>query len=95
MQGFATEGSRSLIRKGFTDLDLHRIFGETMAVNLASRRVMEKVGMPLLRTFHKEWPDPIEGTECGEVECEINKADWLRQERPMIAFYGPGGLHKS
>src|ERR1700677_2802938 len=31
MQGFATEGSRALIRKGFTDLDLHRIFGETMA----------------------------------------------------------------
>jgi RimJ/RimL family protein N-acetyltransferase len=94
MQGFATEGSRALIRKGFTDLDLHRIFAETMAVNLASRRVMEKVGMTLLRTFHQEWPDPIEGTEYGEVEYEIDKADWLRQQHPVIALYGPGAFHK-
>jgi RimJ/RimL family protein N-acetyltransferase len=95
MQGIATEGSRALIRKGFTDFDLHHIVSETMAVNLASRRVMEKIGMTLLRTFHKEWPDPIEGTECGEVEYEIDKADWLRQEDPVIALYGPGALHKT
>ena len=43
-RGYATEGSLALIRKGFTELGVLRVFAETMAVNLASRRVMEKSG---------------------------------------------------
>lgn len=34
-------------------------FAHTMAVDLASRRVMEKAGLTLVRTFHQDWPDPI------------------------------------
>jgi RimJ/RimL family protein N-acetyltransferase len=40
-KGYATEGSRALIRMGFTDLAAERVFGHTMTVNTASRRVME------------------------------------------------------
>ena len=51
-----------------------------MAVNTASRRVMEKAGMRLVRTFHQEWPDRIEGDEHGDVEYALDRADWERQQ---------------
>jgi RimJ/RimL family protein N-acetyltransferase len=49
MMGCATEGSRALIRKCFTDLGVHRIVVHTMAVNQPSRRVMEKCGLTFVR----------------------------------------------
>ncbi len=51
-----------------------------MAVNLASRRAMEKAGLEYTRTFHLEWEDPLPGTEHGEVEYALTKEDWERQE---------------
>ena len=53
-KGYATEGARALIRKGFTELGVSRVVAETMAVNAASRRVMEKAGLRYVRTFHQE-----------------------------------------
>ncbi len=79
-RGYATEGARALIRKGFTDLGVWRVVARTMAVNIASRRVMEKASLALARTFHQEWPDPVEGTEHGEVEYALTKSDWDRRE---------------
>ncbi len=79
-KGYGTEGSRALIRKGFTEHGVQRVYAETMAVNLASRRVMEKAGLTLVRTFHQEWPYSIEGEEHGDVEYALCKADWERQE---------------
>jgi RimJ/RimL family protein N-acetyltransferase len=75
-KGYATEGSRALIRKGFTELGVRRVVAQTMAVNTASRRVMERAGLTLERTFHQEWPEPTEGAEQGEVEYALRKADW-------------------
>lgn len=79
-KGYATEGSRALIRKGFTEMGVRRVVAETMAVNKASRRVMEKAGLTYARTFHQEWPEPIDGAEWGEVEYALTKADWERRE---------------
>ncbi|SCL14518.1 Protein N-acetyltransferase, RimJ/RimL family [Micromonospora rhizosphaerae] len=88
-RGLATEGSAALIRYAFTMLGVRRIWAETMAVNIASRRVMEKAGLQYVRTFRLTWDDPIEGAEHGEVEYELRRDDWLRehpgQER-AIAF---------
>ena len=78
--GYATEGSRALIHKGFTELGVRRVFAETMAVNLASRRVMEKSGLEYVRTFHEDWSDPIAGAEHGEVEYALARAAWERRE---------------
>jgi RimJ/RimL family protein N-acetyltransferase len=75
-KGYATEGSRALIRKGFTEFGVRRVFAQTMAVNTASRRVMEKAGLVYVRTFHEDWPEPIEGAEHGEVEYALTKAEW-------------------
>ncbi len=38
-QGYATEGSRALIDKGFAELGVQRVVASTMVVNVASRRV--------------------------------------------------------
>jgi RimJ/RimL family protein N-acetyltransferase len=74
--GYDTEGSRALIRKGFTEHGVQRVVAEAMAVNLASRRVMEKVGLKLVRTFHEPWPYPIDGDQFGEVEYALDKTGW-------------------
>ena len=79
-KGYATEGSRALIHKGFTELGVRRVVARTMAVNTASRRVMEKAGLMHVRTFYPERPDPIEGSEQGEVEYALTEADWGRRE---------------
>jgi RimJ/RimL family protein N-acetyltransferase len=65
------------VDKGFGDLGLGRIWGQTMAVNTASRRVMEKAGLGYVRTFHLDWDDPIAGAEHGEVEYALTRAEWL------------------
>jgi RimJ/RimL family protein N-acetyltransferase len=77
-KGYATEGSRALIRKGFTELGVERVVAETMAVNAGSRRVLEKAGLTLVRTFHRDGLEAIEGSEHGVVEYALIKAD---QER--------------
>ncbi|MFJ9769690.1 GNAT family N-acetyltransferase [Kitasatospora sp. NPDC101157] len=79
-RGYATEGSRALIDKGFTDLGVERVTANTMAVNSRSRRVMEKSGLSFLRNFTGDWPDAIPGSEHGEVEYQLTRADW-RQGR--------------
>ncbi|WP_292597057.1 hypothetical protein [Mesorhizobium sp.] len=38
----------------------------TMALNHASRRVMEKIGLNYTRTVSVDWPDPFPGSEYGE-----------------------------
>ncbi|MEU8883349.1 GNAT family N-acetyltransferase [Streptomyces hydrogenans] len=77
--GYATEGSRALIHKGFTDLEVERITANTMAVNTRSRRVMEKSGLVLVRHFTGDWPEAIGGSEHGEVEYALTRTEWDRR----------------
>jgi RimJ/RimL family protein N-acetyltransferase len=76
-KGYATEGSRALIQKGFAEHGVERVFATTMVVNVASRRVMEKAGLKYVRTFHQAWPDYIEGEEEGDVEYALLRSEWL------------------
>lgn len=78
-QGLASEGARELLRHGFTDLGLHRIFAETMAVNEASRATMASIGLTYVRTFYAEWNEPIPGAEHGEVVYAITREEWLER----------------
>jgi RimJ/RimL family protein N-acetyltransferase len=84
-KGYATEGSRALIDKGFADLGAQRVFAGTMAINTASRRVMEKAGLRFVRAYHAEWPVRIPGDEHGDVEYALDRDEW-EQDRA-----GPGG----
>jgi RimJ/RimL family protein N-acetyltransferase len=89
-KGYATEGARALICKGFAELGVQRVFATTYQDNLASRRVMEKAGLTLVRTYrltpaellaertyHVTSPDVWDG---DEVEYALQKADWEREE---------------
>lgn len=76
-QGLASEGARALLSHAFDQLNAHRVYAVTMAVNLPSRRVMERIGLKYVRTFHEEFNDPLPGTEEGEVEYALTRADWL------------------
>ncbi|MFJ8913315.1 GNAT family N-acetyltransferase [Amycolatopsis sp. NPDC102389] len=81
-KGYATEGSLALLEKGFTEFGAKRIWAATMAVNLGSRRVMEKVGMRHVRTYHEQFDHPIPGTEEGEVEYAITLEEWQARPHP-------------
>jgi RimJ/RimL family protein N-acetyltransferase len=80
-KGLAGEGARELLRHGFEDLGLTRIFAETMAVNTASRATMAAIGMQCVRTFHMDSDEPLPGSELGEVEYEMTRPQWLDQRR--------------
>lgn len=75
-RGYATEGGKALIERGFTVGDVRRVVATTMFVNAGSRRVMEKCGLRHVRTFHVEFPDPLPGSEYGEVEYALTKEEW-------------------
>ena len=80
-KGYATEGSRALIAKGFAEHGVERVVAFTMVVHVASRRVLENAGLRYVRTFHEPWPYPIPGEEEGDVEYALLKSDWEAQMR--------------
>lgn len=75
-RGYATEGSRELLRHAFETVGLTRVWAETMAVNAGSRNVMAKLGLRHVATEVREWDDPLPGWDQGEVTYEITRADW-------------------
>ena len=54
-RGYATELSRFLVRRAFTELAVPRVVAGTLTTNVASWRVMEKVGMRRVG----EYPTPV------------------------------------
>ena len=83
--GYATEGARALIRKGFAELGVQRVVATTYQDNVASRRVMEKAGMTLVRTFRMSPADLLakdtihvaspELWDGDDVEYALERAD--------------------
>jgi shikimate kinase len=96
--GYATEGARALIHRAFTELNVDRVWAETMAVNTRSRRVMARVGLKYLRTFHIKFDHPIPGTEHGEVEYELRRDQYspaMTSGGPVLVLVGPPGSGKT
>ncbi|GIF13648.1 GNAT family N-acetyltransferase [Actinoplanes teichomyceticus] len=75
-QGLAAEASRMLLRHAFDTVGQSRVIAQAMAVNIASRGVMERIGMRYVRTFHQFWDYPLPGSQAGEVEYEMTRAMW-------------------
>lgn len=80
-RGYASEGAQELIRYGFTDLGLNRIFAQTLAVNTASRATMTAAGLSFVRAFISagQDDDSVAGVEQGEVEYEITRTMWQQR----------------
>ena len=90
-KGYATEGAQALLRRGFTKLGVRLVSATTYEENLASRRVMEKLGMNLVRTyrmtpaellaeptFDTSGEEPWDG---DDVEYALERVDWERRQR--------------
>ena len=75
-RGYATEGARALVRHAFTVAGADRLVATTMTVNTGSRRVLEKAGLRLVRTFFAQWPGYLAGAEFGDVVYALNRRDW-------------------
>ncbi len=72
-RGFATEGGAELIRYGFEDAGLHRIYAGYYARNAASGRVMQKLGMTYegtLRHHTCKWGEYLDVVYYGVLRDE-------------------------
>jgi RimJ/RimL family protein N-acetyltransferase len=80
-RGYASEGARELIRHGFQDVGLNRVFAQTLAVNAASRATMASVGLTFTWAFISGEPydDLVPGAEQGEVEYELTRTTWQQR----------------
>jgi len=81
-RGLATEGCRAMVAHAFTVPGIERVVAGTMAVNARSRRVMEKLGMRHVRTWHEKFEDPLPGTEHGEVGYALTREQWEASGKP-------------
>lgn len=88
-KGYATEGCRALIDAGFLGQGVRRVVAQTMVVHVASRRVMEKSGLTLVRTFTQPWPYKIEGDEEGDVEYALLRDDWAVGRQDGASRHAP------
>jgi RimJ/RimL family protein N-acetyltransferase len=89
-KGYATEGSRALIDKGFRELGVRRVVASTYQDNHASRRVMEKCGLTFARSFRisLEELQEMNGFDTGledifdgdDVEYALDRDEWERQQ---------------
>lgn len=87
-KGYATEGSRALIRRAFTELEAERVSAHTYQDNQASRRVMEKCGMRFVRSYRITLEELLQtGTfdvasnelwDGDDVEYAITREEWQR-----------------
>jgi RimJ/RimL family protein N-acetyltransferase len=75
-RGYATEGALALLAHGFDTVGLEHVWAQTMAVNGASRAVMERIGLLFERTWVGEWNEPLPGWERGEVAYGITREQW-------------------
>lgn len=53
-KGFATEMSKAVLAFGFHELNLHRIWAPVMKKNIASGKVMEKIGLSYEGTLKED-----------------------------------------
>ena len=74
-QGLCSEASLEMLRFGFEDLDLHRIFATCDTRNEGSRRVLEKSGMR--REAHFLEDSHIKGAWRDSYLFAILKREWL------------------
>jgi ribosomal-protein-alanine N-acetyltransferase len=73
-RGYATEALREILRYGFRDLGLRRIYAQHLTRNPASGRVMEKVGMTkegVLRQHALKWDRPEDLAWYGILAEEV------------------------
>ena len=75
--GYATEAAREIVRFGFETLQLHRITAHCLAQNVASARVLEKLGMLLEGRMRDS--EHFKGRYWDTLHFAILEQEWLAQ----------------
>lgn len=78
-RGFATEMACPLLRYGFIDLKLARIAGMANLQNVASQRVLEKIG--LQRHGERAFPHPAYAMQGPMAWFERDRSGWIAELR--------------
>jgi ribosomal-protein-alanine N-acetyltransferase len=77
-KGYATEAATAVVSFGFDSLGLHRIYAFHFAGNIASKRVLEKIGMlheGTTRQHIKKWDQFIDLENYGLLGSEFRDAE--------------------
>jgi [ribosomal protein S5]-alanine N-acetyltransferase len=75
--GYATEMAVALLRHGFVDLELPMITGMAAPENVASQRVLEKIG--LRRHGERSFPHPAYASAGPQAWFEREASEWLAE----------------
>lgn len=78
-KGYATEMAAAVLRYGFVDLGLPTIAGMTNLPNVASQRVLLKIGLE--RKGERAFPHPAYASQGPLAWFEREAADWISQSR--------------
>jgi ribosomal-protein-alanine N-acetyltransferase len=76
-KGYATEAAGAMVQYGFETLQLHRIFASHFADNLASARVLRKIGMRhegSQRGHILKWGEFVDIEMYGTVASDVERA---------------------
>jgi RimJ/RimL family protein N-acetyltransferase len=76
-RGYATEMAAAVLRYGFVDLNLPRIVGMANLENVASQRVLLKIGLE--RNGERAFPHPDYAAEGPMAWFERDAAEWLAE----------------
>ena len=76
-RGYATEGSRSLVARGFTEHGVQVVVADTMVANAGSRGVLEKVGLRLVETWHDPAHAGRPDAGLGDVRYALTREEWV------------------
>ncbi|MBX6764645.1 MAG: GNAT family N-acetyltransferase [Rubrobacteraceae bacterium] len=79
-KGYATEGARALVEKGFTELGVEHVVAIALVENPASVRVMQKTGLRFER--RGTYPMYPGRKEVEEVWYGLRREDFLRSGPP-------------
>ncbi len=79
-QGLATEGASRVLQYAFEELNLNKLVSFTAISNLASRRVMEKIGLHRQRSGDFEHPNLPPGHPLRHhVLYELNQDEYVKK----------------
>ena len=90
-RGYGTEMARAVLHYGFVELRLPRIVGMASVRNLASQRVLAKIG--LIRNGERAFPHPDYASEGAMAWFERDAAAWIaeRVSRTLTDSSGRAG----
>ena len=88
-RGYATEGAQAALKFGFEVLGLPEIVSLTVPGNLASRRVMEKIGM--VRNPEDDFDNPLV-TEGHPLRRHVLYRAWNNTQKAGVSNNSPEGL---